>query len=102
MAFWENIKEDLKLGMKEGIDALKLGAEKAREKAGEITDEGKKRYKIYNLKKEAMEQMAELGSRMYELEKENPGFITDEMAKTTAAVIKKLEAEIVELEAAKR
>ena len=47
MDFWENVKKDLQKGVKEGLDFLKEGAAIVKVKADELTDEGKKRYKIY-------------------------------------------------------
>ncbi len=101
MTFWDKLKEDLKLGVEEGKAALISGAEKVKEKASELSDEGRKRYKIFSLKNLVKDEMAELGARVYALVLENPDFTPDAFVNTNVAKIKKLEAEIKELEAAK-
>ena len=100
MSFWEKLKEDLQLGMKEGWDAIKAGAETVKDKAGELTDEGKKKYKVYTLKRELKDQMAELGARIYTLALAKPDLLNDAAAMFVMDKIKKLEEEIKSLEKA--
>lgn len=70
MTLWEKIKTDLKKGADEGMVLLKEGAGKAKQKAGELTAEGKKRYAIFDLKRKIQAQISELGGTMYELLKD--------------------------------
>jgi hypothetical protein len=98
MSNWEKIKEDLKIGIKEGMAAMKAGAEIVKGKTGELTEEGKRRYKLHNLRHEVKDEMAELGARVFALANERADFITDATANYNIDKIRKLEAEIAELE----
>ena len=64
----------------------------------ELTEEGKKNYKLFNLKNQVKDDMAELGARVYALTLEKPDFTTDVFVNTNVEKIKKLEKEITELE----
>ena len=48
-ADWQSIKKDIQKGWKEGVAVVKEGSIVAKKKAGELTDEGKRRYKIFEL-----------------------------------------------------
>lgn len=93
---WNKLKEDVAKGVKEGLDAIKEGAEVAAKKAGELSAEGQKKFKIYSLKKEIHQAAGDLGAMLYKLEKENPGVIKDIMALEIVEKIDKLEAELKE------
>ena len=47
MDFWEKIKSDIQKGIREGIGIVKEGAIVVRAKAEELTEEGKKRLKVF-------------------------------------------------------
>lgn len=89
MGFWEKVKKDIQKGFKEGITVV-------REKAGELTGEGKRKYKLLDLKSKVHKEMAELGGRVYSSKGKNP--ILDSKVKTVIAKIKKLETQIEKLE----
>lgn len=89
MAFWENVKRDVQKGFKEGLEAI-------REKAEELTEEGKKKYKLFELKNRVQKEMAELGGSVYRIR----GKVRNLDNTTMAAIgkIEKLEAQIEKLE----
>jgi hypothetical protein len=68
---------------------------------GELTAEGKRQYKMYDLKAKIHAQMAVLGGRAYDVldGKKNPA--TDGTVKAVFAKIKKLEAQLSKLEGVK-
>lgn len=94
MDFWEKVKKDVSKGVKEGIATI-------REKAGELTEEGKKRYKIYELKAKAQKEIAELGGKVYDLSKKLKNPMADSKVKTALGKIKKLEGLVAKLEGKK-
>jgi len=98
MSFWERIKEDLKEGMKEGAETLKAGFEVVKGKTGELTEQGIKKYKVYNLKNEVKDNMADLGARFYAMAKEDPKSVTDPQAVGIIEKISGLQEEIEALE----
>ena len=57
MNFWEKVKNDLQKGIKEGIVFVKEGATIARVKAEELTEEGEKRLKIFELKTKVQKEL---------------------------------------------
>ena len=96
---WKSIKKDLQKGMEKGMAAVKKGAIVAQRKAGELTEEGKRQYKIFALKTKVHEGISELGARVYALmgsRAKNPAL--DALVKGLVAQIKKLNAQIAELE----
>jgi len=64
---WKGIKKDVQKGMEKGMAAMKKGAIVAQKKAGELTDEGQRQYKILRLKAKMHTGMSDLGARVYEL-----------------------------------
>ncbi len=96
---WEGIKKDLQVGMEKGMAAMKKGAIVAQKKAEDLTDEGKRQYKIFVLKTKVHEGISDLGARVYELmgsRKKNPAL--DAKVKNIVMQIKKIDAQIAELE----
>lgn len=98
MDFWESVKKDLQKGLKEGFDFLKEGAAVVKVKAEELTDEGKKRYKIYELKAKVQGEIEDLGGRVYDLSSKNKNPMQDKRVKTIMTRIKKIETRIAKLE----
>ena len=91
MDFWESVKRDLQKGLKEGATVVKVKAE-------ELTDEGKKRYKVYELKAKVQSKVEGLGGRVYDLSSKNKNPMQDKKVKAIITCIKKLEARIAKLE----
>jgi len=99
MEFWEKIRNDLEKGFKDGVHAVKEGAAILKVKTGELTEEGKKRYKVFELKTKVEREIAELGGRVYDVigtGVKNP--MLDARVKTIISRIKRLEARITKLE----
>jgi len=98
MDFWESVKKDLQKGIKEGLDFLKEGAAVVKVKAEELTDEGRKRYKIYELKAKVQKEIADLGGRVYDLSSKNKTPMQDKRVKAIMTRVKKIETRIAKLE----
>jgi len=98
MAFWENVKKDLQKELKAGMTMVREGAAVVKKKAGQLTEEGKKQYKTYELKSKVHEWIAELGGKVYELSSEVDNPMTDTTVRLIIARIKKLETQITKLE----
>jgi len=98
MDLWKKVKEDLQKGIEEGITYVREGASVVMKKAEELTEEGKRRYKLYDLKTKVQHEITELGGRVYELSSKVRNPILDSKVKAIKARIKKLEAEIMILE----
>jgi len=96
---WKGIKKDLQKGMEKGMAAMKKGAIVAQKTAGDLTDEGKRQYKIFALKTKVHEAVSDLGARVYALmgsRVKNPAL--DAQVKNIVAQIKKLDEQIADLE----
>jgi hypothetical protein len=96
---WDGIKKDLQKGMEKGMAAMKKGAIVAQKTAEDLTDEGKRQYKIFSLKTKVHEGVTDLGARVYALmgsRVKNPAL--DPQVKDIVANIKKLDAQIADLE----
>lgn len=64
---WDGIKKDLQQGLEKSMAAVKQGAVVVQKKAGELTEEGKRQYKILRLKARIHEAIADLGAKTYVL-----------------------------------
>ena len=98
---FDKIKKDVKKGIEEGIAAVKEGAGVVSDKMGELTTEGKRQYKMFDLKSKIQSQMTVLGGRAYDVldGKKNPA--ADSTVKAVFVKIKKLEAQLGKLEGRK-
>jgi hypothetical protein len=100
---WETIKKDLQKGLGKGMVAVKKGAMVAQKKVGELSDEGKRQYKLFALKTKVHQGFSDLGARVYALmggRAKNPSL--DAKVRDLVSQLKKLEAQIGVLEPSKR
>ena len=98
MSFWTKVKKDLQSGVDEGLAFVKEGAAVVIRKAEELTDEGKKRYILYEMKAKVQKEIAELGGKVYDLSAKMKNPMLDTKIKEITARIKRLEAEILKIE----
>jgi polyhydroxyalkanoate synthesis regulator phasin len=98
MSFWEQIKRDLEHEIVEGIDMLKEGAAFVKKKTEELTEEGKRRVNLFELKIKVRQDMTELGGRVYDLMHKGESLFSDNEVKEIVERIEKLEKQIGELE----
>jgi hypothetical protein len=94
MDFWDKVRKDIQKGLRESIAVVK-------EKAGEITDEGKKRLKILELKARVQKEVSDLGGKVYDLSSKVKNPMLDSTVKATITRIRKLESQIMRLEGKK-
>jgi regulator of replication initiation timing len=95
---FEKIKKDLKKGIEEGFSALKEGATIVSKKINEVKVEGKRQYKIFDMKSKIHDQMAELGGRVYTVHSDNKSLDEDNKIKALSLKIKKLEWQLHKIE----
>lgn len=97
---WEMIKKDLQEGLEKGIAVMKQGAIVVQKKAEELTEEGKRQYKVLTLKARIHEAITDLGAKVYVLmsspKAKNPALNTG--VKDVMVRIKDLEEQISILE----
>lgn len=98
MNFWEKVKKDLQEGIKDSIEVVKEGAAVVRKKAEELTDEGKRKYNIFDLKTKVHKEISDLGGRVHELSSKVKNPMLDSKVKAILARIKKIETQITKLE----
>jgi hypothetical protein len=101
-SLFDKIKKDVKKGFEEGLAAVKKGASVVSAKMSELTEEGKRQYKMLNLKLKIQSRMTELGGRTYDLLNKKQNLETDRKIKAVVVKIKKLEAQLRKLEAVKK
>jgi hypothetical protein len=97
---WDSIKKDLQQGLEKSMEAVKQGAVVMQKKAGELTEEGKRQYKVLRLKAKIHDTITDLGAKTYLLmsgsKAKNPAL--DSGVKEIFARIQALEALIKVLE----
>jgi uncharacterized protein Yka (UPF0111/DUF47 family) len=89
--FWGKVKSDMQKGYKGSLEYLKAKTE-------EITEESKKKYKVYEHKHKAHKQIAELGAKVYEIVNTGASLDGDDQVLAIVQKIKKIEAQIEKIE----
>ena len=98
---FDNIKADVKKCIEEGIAAVIEGASVVSGKMDEITAEGKRQYKMFDLKSKIQSHMTELGGRAYDVLDRKKSPVSDSKVKAVFVKIKKLEEQLRKLEGGK-
>ncbi len=98
MQFLTKLKQDLEQGVREGVEAVREGTTYVRRKAGELTEEGKRQYRIYELKKQVQQEISEIGARVYEMSGQEKNPLLDRKVTSAISRIRKLERELRRLE----
>jgi hypothetical protein len=98
MDFWEKVKRDVQKGIREGLVFVREGVAVVKEKAEELTEEGKRRIRIFELKTKVQKEMSDLGGRVYSLDSQNKNPMMDKKVKTSIGKIRKLETQIAKFE----
>ena len=97
---WDAIKKDLQQGLEKSMAVVKQGAIVVQKKAGELTEEGQRQYKVLRLKARIHEAITDLGAKTYMImsgaKAKNPALDTG--VKEIMARIQDLEAQIAMLE----
>jgi len=88
---FDKIKKDVKKGFEEGFAAVKQGANVVSVKMNELSAEGKRQYKIFNLNLKIQDQMKELGDMTYAVLDSMKSLDENKKIKAAFAKIKKLE-----------
>lgn len=90
-SLFDQIKNNLKKGMEEGIAVLKEGANVVSVKMNELSAEGKRHYNAFNLNLKIQDQINELGGITYAVLDSGKSLDEDKKIKAAFAKIKKLE-----------
>jgi predicted nucleic acid-binding Zn-ribbon protein len=97
---WEQIKKEVQNELEKGLAVIKNGVIVIQKKAEELSDEGKRQYRMMSTKAKIHNSMRDLGARVYILMSQartkNPAL--DVSVKDIMARIKGLEAELAKLE----
>ena len=91
MIDWKKMKDDISTGIKDG-------AETVVKKTGEMSAEGQRKIKAFNLKRRIQGYMEDLGVALYNAEKMTPGNITDDAAKEILQKIETANSDLKKLE----
>ena len=94
---FDKISKNLKKGMEEGIAVLKEGANVVSVKMNELSAEGKRQYKIFNLNLKIQDQINELGGMTYTVLESGKSLDENKKIKAAFAKIKKLEWQLIKI-----
>jgi hypothetical protein len=99
MSFWDKIQDDLKKNLQEGLEIFKEGSSVVTDTLGKFTEEGKKKYKVFNLNMKVQEDFAKLGGEIYDLiEKKSKNPLGNKKVKSIIAKINKMEKQITAID----
>ncbi|MCK5503695.1 MAG: hypothetical protein KAJ10_00930 [Thermodesulfovibrionia bacterium] len=98
MNFWDKIQKDMKKNIKEGLEFMKEGSTAVSQRLEKLTEEGKKKYKIFNLNMKVQEEFAKLGGQVYDLTtKKSKNPLGNRKVNSIISKINKLETQITRL-----
>ena len=99
MTFWEKIEKDLKKNLKDGLELFKEGSATVSHKIELLTEEGKRKYKIFNLNTKVQDEFTKLGGLIYDLtNKKTKKPLVNKNVSAVIKKIKKIENQITKLE----
>jgi hypothetical protein len=101
MGFWDEVKRDFQQSLKESVHLLKEKATIMKDKAEALTEEGKKRYKIFDIQMRIQKEVGELGGRIYDLSSKSGNPLLDKKVRALIVRIKKLEMQVAKLKGKK-
>jgi len=96
-SLFDQVRNNLKKGMKEGIAVLKEGANVVSVKMNELSAEGKRQYKIFNLNLKIQDQINELGGMTYAILESGKSLDENKKIKAAFAKIKKLKWQLIKI-----
>jgi hypothetical protein len=100
MSFWDKIQDDLKKNFEDGLSFVKEGGTAVSKKLEYFTEEGKKKYKVFNLNMKVQDEFAKFGGQIYDaINKKSKNPLGNRNVVSTLKKINKLEAQITKLEA---
>jgi len=94
---FDKIRKDMKKGLEEGIAAVMQGANVVSVKMNELSGEGKRQYKMFNLHVKIKDQMNELGEIAYAALESGKSLDEDKKINTAYNKIKKIEWQLNKL-----
>jgi hypothetical protein len=98
MNFWDKIQKDMKKNIKEGLEFMKEGSTAVSQRLEKLTEEGKTKYKIFNLNMKVQEEFAKLGGQVYDLTtKKSKNPLGNRKVNSIISKINKLETQITRL-----
>ncbi len=86
--------KEIEIGIKQSLDEVRKKAVMVVERADELTEEGKKQYRLYELNSRRQRQSALVGEKLYELVEGNKMMVTDNALKIPLESLAKTIAEI--------
>lgn len=92
------LRRDIEEGIKQGIVYVEKGVAYVRDKAGELSEEGKKQYRVFTLKTKIQKDISELGAKVYALSAEGSIKPVHEDVRKIISRIQKAEGDLVKLE----
>lgn len=94
----DKIRKDVKKGWAEGIAAVMQGANVVSLKMNELSEEGKRQYRMFNLHVQIKDQINELGGLAYTVLENGKSLDENKKMKAVYKKIKKLEWQLSKLE----
>lgn len=98
MDFWEKIEKDIKKNIKDGLAMFKEGSATVSHKIELLTEEGKRKYKIFSLNTKVQNEFTKLGGLIYDLtNKKTKNPLANRKVAATVNRINRLELQITKL-----
>ncbi len=95
---WDKIQKDMKKNIEEGLAIIKDGGTTVSKQIEKLTDEGKKKYRVFSLNMKVQDEFAKLGGQVYDLiVKKTKSPLNTRKVTSTIKRINKLEAQITKL-----
>ena len=96
---WDKIQNEFKKNIEEGLSIIKEGGSAVSQRIEKLTDEGKKKYRVFNLNMKVQEEFARLGGQVYDqITKKSKNPLGSRNVTSIIKRINKLEGQIDRLE----
>jgi hypothetical protein len=96
---WDKFQNEFKKNIEDGLSVIKDGGSAVSQQIEKLTDEGKKKYKVFNLNMKVQEEFAKLGGQVYDqITKKSKNPLGNRAVASVIKRINKLEAQITRLE----
>lgn len=94
MNLLDKIQKDIKENVQEGIAIFREGSEVVSQKIGKLTEEGRRKYRIFTLNMKVQDELARLGGKVYDLSFKSGNPMTNKSVVSIISRIRKLEDKI--------
>jgi hypothetical protein len=98
MGYWEKIEKDIRKNIQDSLTLFKERGSAVSQKIEKLTEDGKRKYKVFTLKMKVQDHFTKLGGKIYDLSARTKNPTKNKNVVSIISKIKKLESQITRME----